>query len=78
MLIKKLPDIDFYSFVMEELDNAVDFSHALIELKIQYDFHHFNDSYHFIVDTDAFESIMKASIDGALQELMPDEEKTND
>ena len=80
MQMKKLPDVeDFISISTKELEEAVDFSHALVELKISHDYHAINDKYMFIVTEEAFTQIMEGAVAGMLEELIPnDQEQAED
>jgi hypothetical protein len=74
MQMIKLPDIpDFISISTEDLDEAVDFSHALIELRIEYQYHGFGSKYHFIVDEKGLEQIIQGAVAGMMEELVLDE-----
>jgi len=75
MQITKLPDIpDFISFSTKEIDEAVDFSHALVELRIEFQYHGFGEKYHFIVDEKGMEAILQGVVAGMVEELTPDDE----
>jgi len=82
MQVKKLPDIpDFISFSTESLDEAVDFGHALVELRIEFQYHGFGKKYHFIVDEKGMQSILEGAIAGmveSVEELIVDAEQTPD
>jgi hypothetical protein len=74
MQMTTLPDIpDFISISTDSLDEAVDFSHALVELYIEFQYHGRDDKYYFIVDQVSLEKIIQGAVAGMMEELVLDE-----
>ena len=74
MQISTLPDINLTVFKTDDLEEAVNFSHALVELRIEYSYHGFGGKdYHFVVDPDGLVQITEKIAEGAIEALMDDE-----